>query len=136
MKHLKSFNENHSLSQHNQNYRELADILQSEVLDDYDIYKDDCLTERGALRTEDSTNEPCWLYNHMRVDSEYMIAYISIYARNRWTKEGKETLKKISKDIELLKNSISNFLGIEFEIEDHTTSLVIVIKDTFYDECV
>jgi len=131
MKHLKSFNENHSVSQHNQNYEELADILQSEVLDDYDIYKADYIMERVDVNGN-YTNEPGWLFHN---PSGGFIYHMAIYPKNRFTKEAKETLEKISKDIKLLKNRISDFLGIEFEIVNHT-SLIIIIKDTFYDKCV
>ena len=132
MKHLKTFNENQSVNQHNQNYRELADILQSEILDDYDIYKGDYLMERGD-RNRNYTNEPCWLFHN---PTGGFIYHMAIYPKNRWTKEGKETVEKLSKDIELLKNRVSDFLSIEFEVEDHTTSLLIIIKDSFYDECI
>lgn len=132
MKHLKTFNENQSVNQHNQNYRELADVLQSEILDNYDIYESDYLSERGDIN-RNYTNEPCWLFHN---PSGGFIYNMSIFPKNRWTKEGMETVEKLSKDIELLKDRISDFLGIEFEFEEHTTFLVILIKDSFYDECV
>jgi hypothetical protein len=132
MKHLKTFNENQSANQHNQNYRELVDILQSEVLDDYDIYKGDYLMERGDA-SGNYTNEPCYLFHN---PTGGFIYHMVIYPKNRLTKEGKEIVKKLSKDIEFLKDRISDFLGIEFEVKDHTTSLVIIIKDSFYEECI
>ena len=132
MKHLKSFNENLLANKHNQNYRELASILQSEVLDNYDIYQGDYLMERGDVN-RNYTNEPCWLFHN---PSGGFIYHMDIYPKNRWTKEGKETVEKLSKEIEFLKGRISDFLDIEFEVEDHTTSLLIIIKDSFYDECV
>lgn len=123
MKYLKSFNENKSVIQHNQNYRELANILQSEVLDDYDIYEGH-LSEIGD-GNGNHTNKPCWYFNQTR--GFKCIYDMCIFPENRLTEEGEETVKNLSKDIESLKSMISDFLGIEFEIEDHSSFLLITI---------
>lgn len=130
MKYLKSFNENQSIIKDNQNYRELANILQSEVLDDYDIYEGP-LSEIGD-KNGNHTNKPCWHFNQTR---RFKCIYnIYVFPENRLTEEGEETVKNLSKDIESLKNMINDFLGIEFEIEYHSSFLVITIKDSFYDD--
>jgi hypothetical protein len=120
MKHIKSFNENLSIEQHNQNYRELANILQSEVLDDYDIYEGYLSEKRDE--NGNFTNKPCWSFTQTRFN---LIYNICIYPKNRLTKEGEETVKNLYKDIESLKSMINDFLGIEFDIEDHYSFLLI-----------
>jgi hypothetical protein len=135
MKHLKLFNENqsvrHKIEQHNQNYRELANILQSEVLDDYDIYEGYLSEKRDE--NGNFTNKPCWLFNGPK---GLFIYHICIYPKNRLTKEGEETVKNLSKEIELLKSMINDFLGIKFEIKEHSSFLLIFIKDSFYNGCI
>jgi hypothetical protein len=132
MRYIISFNESQLTNQHNQNFKELANILQSEVLDNYDIYESESFTEKGD-RFRNFTNEPAWLFHN---PSGGFIYNMSIYPKNRHSEEGKEILKKISKDIENLKPMIIDFLGFEYEVEKHDTSLVIIINDTFYNSVV
>jgi hypothetical protein len=110
----------------NEKYKELAQILQSEILDDYDIYEGP-LSERGDINGN-NINEPCWHFNSPAGDRG-PIYDIEIFPKNRLTQEGKETLQKILKDIELKKYSIESHLDLEFEIEIHDTFLVISIPE-------
>lgn len=132
MKHIITFNESQLTNQHNQNFRKLANILQSEVLDDFDIYEGEILSERGD-KFGNYTNEPVWKFHN---PSGGFIYNMEIYPKNRHSIESKKILKKISKDIENLKSMVTDLLGIDYEVEEHDTFLVIIINDTFYNSVV
>lgn len=94
VRNLKRFNESQNFREKNQKYKELAELLQSEILDDYDIYEGP-LSERDD-GNRNYTNEPCWHFENAAGDRGPIYG-IDIFPRNRITQEGRETTKKNKK---------------------------------------
>jgi hypothetical protein len=108
----------------NKKYRELAKLLQSEILDDYDIYEGP-LSEYGPLNRQGSyTNEACWHFTN----PGGVIYNISIFPKNRQI-TGRDFVKTLVSDLESFKNRVEESLDIEYEIEEHETFVIIMIGD-------
>ncbi len=137
MRYLKTYNESFFQPP---KYRELANLIQSEVLDDYEIHEGPV----SFQRVDDGNgfkfiNEPCWelidkfkfLGLRKRINGDSDIVYMQISPRNKESVDGKEMGNKIVKDIDSIKERIENTLDISIVAYISYNSIFVKIINVY-----